>query len=692
MADVNLVLKADNSEYVAKMREAQEASQKVYTTVAQGAKREKGLIEDIEEELTRLKKAKKEAYNTEDIAKYNRKIEEATFDLKEYDKMGLKSEKTNKGVMDSFAGMAAKAVTAAAAIKLVKDAVLATEAGLRAFNIVGQVTKQLMYDIVNGVGLNMSNIQGAISAAKEMDNLRIKQRTDMVAAARYQRAYNELYFAAVDRTKTHEERLKLLDKAMLAHNKMIDIEVEDVKEEIKITEGLLKLRPQDTKLLDQYTQALVKLEQVEGRRASETKRIEMQRTGFIQEEIEKQLKWRQDLHDALQQLADEEIEMNREAFEKNKKIIDAFYTWYFSKLQKAGEEMAKSKDYYMDLAYEIKTSELWDVESMIQNFMKAPVEIIPEHMKLKVNKELLELNKSLIEQNKNGGDVEPPDDFIQKLEKFKETASVIAGAIGDIYDQQAADAQRNREILDQRINETQQELEMEVRLYEAGYAANVGAKKKEVEDLKKQRDQALRDEEAARKRQQAIDTIEQVSSLVSASANIFKGFSKIPIAGPVLAVAAIAAMFTAFAAAKVNAKSVTKLALGGYGNDTGVITGRTHTQGGERLLDHVEVERGEAFGVLSRPATQKYGHIFREVVSSFNKDKMPTFDASGITTINRVRVDNDGPNSRLDAVINEQRKLTSEQRKLNEQLKTQITTVGGKTVIRSGNKTRIIGN
>ena len=87
-------------------------------------------------------------------------------------------------------------------------------------------------------------------------------------------------------------------------------------------------------------------------------------------------------------------------------------------------------------------------------------------------------------------------------------------------------------------------------------------------------------------------------------------------------------------------------------------------------------------GILSRPASEKYGKVFHELVNSFNKDEMPQF----APVSNNVRVENSGPNSRLDRVI-------SEQRKLNESLMKQsvITQVGGKKVIKTGNKVRIVG-
>ena len=145
---------------------------------------------------------------------------------------------------------------------------------------------------------------------------------------------------------------------------------------------------------------------------------------------------------------------------------------------------------------------------------------------------------------------------------------------------------------------------------------------------------------------------------------------------------AIGSLFALWSASKAKATTATQLAEGGSGSDTGMITGRRHSQGGERFLDHVEVEQGESWGVLSRPASAKYGEVFHDMVSSFNKDKMPSF----MPVTNQVRVENSGPNSRLD-------KVNTSINKLNDNIvrQQQVSVVGGKKIIKSGNKIRIVG-
>jgi hypothetical protein len=333
-------------------------------------------------------------------------------------------------------------------------------------------------------------------------------------------------------------------------------------------------------------------------------------------------------------------------------------------------------------------------------FAKAMVEYmqIPPEQRAAISDAILQglpslpgIQKSYIETLPEGGDFDfsiwdklgmSDEDKEEALGALREGADAVKDILDDIFEQRVEDTERRRDLLDTQIAETQRSLELEMDLMQEGYANNVDAKRKEVEELKKQRQQALIDEEEAIKKQKVFNTILQTTNLITASSEIFKTLSKIPIVGIPLAIATIATMFGAFVAAKAKATTATALAEGGSGSDTGMITGKRHSQGGERFLDHVEVESGEAWGVLSRPASEKYGKVFHELVNSFNKDEMPQF----APVSNNVRVENSGPNSRLDRVI-------SEQRKLNESLMKQsvITQVGGKKVIKTGNKVRIVG-
>lgn len=255
----------------------------------------------------------------------------------------------------------------------------------------------------------------------------------------------------------------------------------------------------------------------------------------------------------------------------------------------------------------------------------------------------------------------------------------VSWALDSIYNQRVEDARRTRELYDDNIKSLQKSIDQEIELAKIGYANNVDARKKQLEEMEQQRQKALQAEEKAVKAQQQFDSIQQLTAMVTASANIFKALSKLGPVGVAVAIASIASMFTAFAAVKTKAATATKLAAGGYGDDRGVVTGRRHSQGGERFLDHVEVEKGEMWGVLNRRATAKYGRQFGEIVNNFNRDNLT------IERPNNIIVDINQTNSRLDKVEYQLIKLNS-----HFMGQDKITETATMRIERRGNKTRII--
>lgn len=299
--------------------------------------------------------------------------------------------------------------------------------------------------------------------------------------------------------------------------------------------------------------------------------------------------------------------------------------------------------------------------------------------------EILDAEIGLIQQKIDG--IDASETIWTKLGFNDEQKEALQGAVNDtvdaldqIFDARVQDAERTRELLDTQISETQRALEAEMELMKAGYASNVDAKRKELEELQKQREKALKQEEAAIKAKRQLETVTQTVSLISAAAETFKAFP-----GPLLpiAIATVAAMFAAFATAKIKAAAAAKLAEGGTGTKTGMITGRSHAQGGERFLDHVEVERGEMWGVLSKKATAKYGKQFNQIVTSFNKDQIPVAQMADVH--NNILIDVSQTNERLDRVQGELIKLNRHFGVSAEVFETPTA-----RIIKRGNKTRII--
>lgn len=671
MEEIELRLVTNNSQAVKGVRELAAESDKLYKNNEKNQKREKGLIADIEDEMVRLQKARRDAFRIEDVEKYNRKIAEAKQGLKEYEEAGLKADQKTKSLTESIGKWALSLGGAAMALKLVKDAVLATTTGINAFNIAGAVAKQVMYNLVTGSQSLTAGLGNVIAAQKKLNELRIQDKIDTYNAKIQLVLYNKALVEAKDQTRSITDRIKSYDDALAFHNKAIDIEIESARAQVKAYSDILDVSPDNEKAKLAFIDFNTKIIDLEINRNASMKEISSMRSGMIKKEIDDELKWRTDLHNDLQKLADEQIKIDEEnskkRIEDNKKFWEDYDKWFEDNLEKIQSEPEKIDAFFKEWE---RQTEL-DIKRRERNLEK-DADIIKQffadweretEIDIAKRRKLLDEDEEL----KN-----------QRIEALKDTAFEIADALSGITQRNFQDAQRNRQILDDRISETQRSLDQEIQLYEAGYASNVAAKQKELDNLKVIRDKALKDEEAARKKMVAIESLIQSANLVTSATSLIKQGAKLGPIGLAIAAASIAAMFALFSSIKGKASSATKLASGGHGE----VTGRLHSQGGESFLSHVEVEQGERWGVLSRPASRRYGKAFGQMVDSFNRNQL-VIPKTG--TVNNILLDTSMTNGRLERV-------ESQLIKLNQYFEGQETMSdnGRISVQKKGSTTRII--
>lgn len=229
------------------------------------------------------------------------------------------------GAKDKILGMigptAVVTAAIAAALKLVtfvfqglKDAIMSTTGAINTFNIARAVMKQIFYDIgVNGIlQPNIKSITEVVAATKELNALRIKEMKDQLEFSKINREQQAIRELAIDRTKTHTERLVLLNQVKDMETKKTAILVENLTEELNVTEKLLKARPKDEKLLQQYFLLLTKINDAYAQEDASMRRIETQRTTFMQEEIDK----RKTMIDNWMKEIDDSIEENKKAIKQ----------------------------------------------------------------------------------------------------------------------------------------------------------------------------------------------------------------------------------------------------------------------------------------------------------------------------------------------------------------------------------------
>lgn len=176
---------------------------------------------------------------------------------------------------------------------------------------------------------------------------------------------------------------------------------------------------------------------------------------------------------------------------------------------------------------------------------------------------------------------------------------------------------------DEQVAAAQKVLDAEIEARNAGYANNVAMAQKELQMAEENRKKALQEQQKAQAAQMTLDTLSQASSLVTATANIWKAFSG---AGPIGIAAAIAAtglMWGSFAAAKIKALQVSGVEKYGEGT-VELLEGGSHASGHDIDLGTKpdgtkrRAEGGEYFAVINKRNSRRFRSVIPDVIKSFN--------------------------------------------------------------------------
>lgn len=212
----------------------------------------------------------------------------------------------------------------------------------------------------------------------------------------------------------------------------------------------------------------------------------------------------------------------------------------------------------------------------------------------------------------------------EKQEALNTAISSAKDAIGELADAWLDAADAAVSAADAQVDAAQRVLDAEIEARNAGYANEVETAQKELELAKKNQQKALKEKQKAQKAQLALDSIEQASSLITATANIWKAFSGGGAIGLVLAALATATMWGAFAAAKVKAYQVTAQTEQ-YGQGTvELLEGGSHASGHDIDLGtkrdgtRRRAEGGEYFAVINKRNSRRFRDIIPDVINSFN--------------------------------------------------------------------------
>ncbi len=227
-----------------------------------------------------------------------------------------------------------------------------------------------------------------------------------------------------------------------------------------------------------------------------------------------------------------------------------------------------------------------------------------------------------------------------------------------------------------------------------GYANNVEMARKEYEEQLALQRKAEKEKEKLQKAQELIDTATQLSSLVTAVAEIWSAYGGIPIAGPILAAAVTATMFGAFAAAKIQAAKVARAKTYGEGMVEYLDYGGSHASGNDidfgvdKKGRHRRVERGEMIGVINKRNVDKYGvDTISGIFNSLNKG---TYKSDVVEGVNYAIMSDMYGNSFVGGSVTDLSMLEHGVSRLVEQGETKVVAIPNGRIEYKGNNKRII--
>ena len=238
---------------------------------------------------------------------------------------------------------------------------------------------------------------------------------------------------------------------------------------------------------------------------------------------------------------------------------------------------------------------------------------------------------------------------------------------------------------DKEVSAAQSALDAELEARANGYANNVVQAQKELDLAKKNQEKALKEQQKAQKQQAAIQTLQQIGNMVTATALIWSQL------GFPFAIPAIAVMWASFAASKIKAAQLAKQ-TGGTGGTGGTETygdgtvelleGGSHQSGNDIDLGtkpdgtRRRAEGGEFFAVINKRSSRRFRKIIPDVINSLNNG---TFAHKYLKSYS----DGDGLTLNVTGQSQDLRNLSDDVREIKEQNRRRVYVDGDGNTIES---------
>lgn len=331
--------------------------------------------------------------------------------------------------------------------------------------------------------------------------------------------------------------------------------------------------------------------------------------------------------DAIRQNQDTRVELIKNSYDKEYVRTELQYDRQITELKeqmtKLGDDEITAKEKINDTIIKLEELKWEKLANIRQRQMDEAVkdEQKDYEARIKATDKLIKEQNDLKEKNRK-----QDEEYRKKIkEGIEETVAYALEAVNHLIDGYVQAAEAKKQLADEEVDRAKTVLDAELEARANGYANEVETARKELDLARKNQQKAIEEQKRAQRAQEAIDTATQTSSLITATANLWKSLSSVPYVGTALAIAAIAAMWGSFAAAKIKAHQVAGSSSEEYGEGTvELLQGGSHQSGNDidlgRKADGTRrrAEGGEYFAVINKRNSRRYRGLIPDVINSLN--------------------------------------------------------------------------
>lgn len=314
---------------------------------------------------------------------------------------------------------------------------------------------------------------------------------------------------------------------------------------------------------------------------------------------------------------DAELELMEDGFDKERAKTIIQYDRQIEDLQ---NHLSKEE--------EIRNAQIATIKALEQQKWNALADISDKEMKDALDAETKDYNMrmkatdTLVKKKQDAEQKELEDEKKVRAamkEVIQDSVDFAFQSLEQLMEGYLRAAEAKRQLADEEVDRAQTVLEKELEARAEGYASNVEEARRELELAKKTQQEAIKEEKSAQQKRAAIQTLEQVNNLVTASAMIWSQL------GFPWAIPAIAIMFASFAASKAMAASAASSGSEEYGEGTvELLDGGSHQSGNDIDLGRKKdgtrrrAEGGEYFAVINKRNSRRYRDLIPQVINSLN--------------------------------------------------------------------------